>query len=153
MTVEIRAGVPADAADLAEIHQASRAAAMPWLPVIHGPEQVLRFFQMHVLARTSVSVLLAQSLPAAFLSSTPGWVEHLYVAPARWRRGYGARLLTLAKQQSDRLQLWTFQENLSARAFYAAMGFAEIEFTDGNANEERMPDVRLVWQRLADADA
>ncbi len=147
MTVEIRAGVPADAADLAEIHQSARAAAMPWLPVIHEPAQVLRFFQSHVLARTSVSVLLAQSRPAAFLSSTPGWVEHLYVAPAHWRRGYGARLLTLAQQRSERLQLWTFQDNRNARAFYAAMGFAEVEFTDGNANEERMPDVRLAWRR------
>jgi GNAT superfamily N-acetyltransferase len=73
-------------------------------------------------------------------------VDHLYVAPEHWRRGYGPLLLNAAKQSADALQLWTFQRNRDARAFYATAGFREVELTAGERNEERTPDVRLVWR-------
>ena len=44
----------------------------------------------------------------------------------------------------DSLQLWTFQVNDRARAFYARHGFREVELTDGATNEEHEPDVRLL---------
>ena len=47
----------------------------------------------------------------------------------------------------DVLQLWTFQGNVKARAFYERRGFTAAEFTDGEGNEERLPDVRYEWRR------
>ncbi len=43
------------------------------------------------------------------------------------------------------LALWTFQTNTRAQAFYTRHGFTEVRRTDGSANEEKAPDVRMVW--------
>ena len=73
-------------------------------------------------------------------------MEQLYVDPAAQGRGIGAALLDLAKARNPGgLQLWTFQINAGARRFYAREGFVEVERTDGAANEEREPDIRLTW--------
>jgi ribosomal protein S18 acetylase RimI-like enzyme len=53
--------------------------------------------------------------------------------------------MALARQrQPEGLQLWAFQSNARARRFYERHGFEAVEFTDGNGNEERWPDVRYV---------
>ena len=39
------------------------------------------------------------------------------------------------------VQLWTFQANVRARAFYLREGFRELRFTDGAGNDEKLPDV------------
>jgi GNAT superfamily N-acetyltransferase len=73
-------------------------------------------------------------------------VEHLYVAP-RWQScGVGSVLLSKAKELSPgRLQLYTFQRNARARAFYEARGFVAVAFSDGAGNEEEEPDVLYEW--------
>ncbi|OIQ76584.1 putative acetyltransferase [mine drainage metagenome] len=74
------------------------------------------------------------------------WLNHLYVAPNFQGIGIGGSLLAIAKNLSPTgLQLWTFQENHYARKFYRDHGFVEMEATDGSRNEERTPDVRLIW--------
>ena len=56
-------------------------------------------------------------------------------------------MLALAmKSNPAGLSLWVFEENTSARSFYARAGFAEVERTDGRGNEEQVPDVRMVWE-------
>ena len=54
------------------------------------------------------------------------------------------------------LALWTFQSNTRAQEFYRRHGFTEVRRTDGSANEERVPDVRMVWgshpERLESAE-
>jgi GNAT superfamily N-acetyltransferase len=79
------------------------------------------------------------------LALTDGWIDQLYLDPLVWRRGIGRRLVDIASQrQPNGLQLWTFQANTRARAFYEALGFTGVEHTDGAGNEERAPDVRYV---------
>ena len=68
------------------------------------------------------------------------WIEQLYVLPEAQGQGVGTELLDVAKRASERLQLWTFQRNASARRFYEARGFALVEETDGARNEEKEPD-------------
>jgi hypothetical protein len=34
---------------------------------------------------------------------------------------------------------------MSAQRFYAGHGFIEVRRTDGAANEEHAPDIRMVW--------
>ncbi len=41
--------------------------------------------------------------------------------------------------------LWVFESNTPARAFYERRGCVELERTDGSANEERSPDLKLAW--------
>ena len=68
-------------------------------------------------------------------------------------RGVGKALLDTAKARSDRLELWCFQANAGARRFYAREGLAEVERTDGAGNDEKLPDVRLVWPAPAQGEA
>ncbi len=143
----VRSAHRADAAALADIHITSRAEAMPWLPVVHPPGDVLAHFRDVVLTRDTVSVADLSGEPAGFIAFTGDWVNHLYIAQAHWGQGLGSIPLDEAKAVSASLQLWTFQRNHRARAFYAKAGFDEVELTDGAGNEEKTPDVRLCWRR------
>ena len=74
------------------------------------------------------------------------WLEDLYVDPASQRSGVGTALLDVVRAlRPDGLCLWVFETNAPARAFYAAAGFVELERTDGSANAEGCPDLRLAW--------
>ena len=86
--------------------------------------------------------------PAGLVALTPGWVEQLYVEPARTGQGIGSALLAFAQGAggAGELQLWTFASNTGARRFYERHGFVAVEHTDGSGNEERAPDVRYVWR-------
>lgn len=89
-----------------------------------------------------------------FMVTSPGLIEQLYIDPAWQHRGIGTGLLDQAKaRQPDDLQLWAFQQNTGARAFYEAHGFTAVEWTDGADNEERTPDVRYRWRPVANAVA
>lgn len=136
-----------DARAIARLHRASREAAMPWLPVIHSPDEELEFFRNQVLPDQAVIVADNMDQVAGFAAYTHGWLNHLYVAPDAWRGGIGSELLRQVQAASSSLQLWTFQGNTTARRFYARFRFEEVEFTDGRRNEEKMPDVRMVWRQ------
>ncbi len=41
--------------------------------------------------------------------------------------------------------LWVFESNAPARRFYRRRGCLELERTDGAANEEGAPDIRVAW--------
>lgn len=145
--MKIRPANKADASAIAQIHRSARAAAMPWLPVIHSADEDLAFFQDRVLPSETVLVADANGTVIGFVAIKEDWLNHLYIAPTVFRAGVGTKLLAEAKARSDALQLWTFQRNAGARAFYAKHGFKEIERTDGKNNEEKTPDVRLIWRQ------
>ena len=118
----------------------------PWLPYLHTPEED-RWFIRHLIEKHDVIVLRNWRGVHGFLAREGPVVHCLYVHKA-WRgRGLGARLLDVAKAACPRLELWTFQANAGARAFYAREGFVEVAFTDGAGNDEKLPDVRLEWER------
>ena len=76
-----------------------------------------------------------------------GWIDQLYILPSQQKKGAGSDLLAVAQSRFPTLELWTFQKNSRARAFYERRGFIEQERTDGSRNEEREPDVRYRWSR------
>lgn len=137
----------ADAPAIAQIHRAARQHAMPWLPVLHTPEEDLWFFSSMVIPVEMVLVAREKTQPVGFISLHQGWLNHLYIAPDRWGMGLGTSLLDATRSDTDHLQLWVFQKNTTARHFYSKHGFCEREFTDGQRNEEKMPDLRLEWSR------
>jgi chorismate mutase len=66
--------------------------------------------------------------------------------PGAQRAGVGSTLVDLAKAvRPAGFGLWVFEMNAPARAFYRRHGFVELERTDGGANEEHAPDVKMVW--------
>ena len=143
--MEIEPATPADADAIAATFGAARRAAMPWLPRLHTEAEDRRYFA-GVIRECEVLVVRREGQPIAFIALKDDTVEHLYVRPEAQRAGIGSALLEAAKARSPSgLRLWTFQRNQGARAFYARHGFAELELTDGSANEEREPDVLLAW--------
>lgn len=135
-----------DAAECAQVFLRSRAWALPDVPVVHPPNEVRRWMADEVIGHTDMWVADLDGTVVALLVVDHGWIEHLYVDPAWIGRGLGDRFVEIAKGHSPTgLELWTFQANEPALRFYTRHGFVEAERTDGAGNEERAPDVRLVW--------
>jgi GNAT superfamily N-acetyltransferase len=112
------------------------------MPVLHSRDEDLGFLH-GLIARSEVFVA-----EGGFLARDGDEVLALYLAPDARGRGVGKALLDAAKEGRERLMLWAFQRNTGALRFYAREGFVEVERTDGARNDERLPDVRLVWERV-----
>jgi ribosomal protein S18 acetylase RimI-like enzyme len=138
-----RDAAKADLAGLARI-LGDWAEATPWMPKLHSCRQNLGFLRgLH-----QSGVLRVIGDPAqGFLARQETEIPALFVAASARGRGIGRALVRDAMEGASVLRLWTFQANAPARAFYRALGFAEIAWTDGAGNEERLPDVRLEWRR------
>ncbi len=148
--VAIRAGVRADAPALAALFAASRAAAMPWLRVVHDPDAALGWMRDVVLARGGVLLADEDDAIAGFVSRDGTWIEHLHLAPDRLRRGFGTALLrAVTADDPPVLRLHAFARNAGARAFYEARGLVAVAASDGSSNEEREPDI--LYERRRDA--
>jgi chorismate mutase len=81
-----------------------------------------------------------------FATLAEAFLDALYVGPEHQGFGVGTALLDLAKaRRPDGFALWVFASNAPARAFYRRHGLLELEHTDGSANEERSPDLRMAW--------
>ena len=146
--MRLRPAVPADADAVARLLPESRAAAMPWLAVVHDDPAVRRWTSEVLLPTHRVTVAEVEGALVGVCAVAGPEVGQLYVAPGAQGCGVGRALLDAAKDASPgRLELWTFARNLRARRFYAAAGFVEVGQTDGSQNEEREPDVRLSWDR------
>ncbi|GAB3242338.1 GNAT family N-acetyltransferase [Chitinimonas naiadis] len=143
------AQAPLLADELATLFMASRATAMPWLPVLHGHADTAQFFAGLALSH---EVWLARDEHGAllgFVAYDLDWLDHLYLAPAARQAGIGSALLRHAMRDGRPRQLWCFAANLPARRFYEKHGFVVEVETDGADNEERCPDVRYVHPGLA----
>lgn len=135
-----------DAAALAEIHMEARAAAMPWLAVVHTSDEVFQYFRQDVIPGSDVWLASSPAGIAGFSARLGSELGHLYVAVPFWQQGIGTALIQMAMLTVPRLELWTFQRNTGARQFYEGHGFTAVAFTDGSENEEREPDVRYRWE-------
>lgn len=139
-----------DAAEMASVYLRSREFGLPEVPCIHSPSEVRRWFGDEVIGHAEATVAEVDGTVVALMVldagvGGTGWIEQLYVDPSRMGQGLGTRLLDRAIQRfPDGLQLWTFEANARARAFYERAGFVEAERTDGRGNEERAPDIRYV---------
>lgn len=142
--VTLRPAVPDDAAGVADVHLASRAAAaMP--PGIHTDDEV-RTWLAGRLGQDEVWVAEADGGLTAYARLHEAWLDDLYVVPNHAGQGIGSALLDVVKaQRPDGICLWVFEMNEPARRFYARHGLVELERTDGSGNEERQPDIRMAW--------
>ena len=142
--MSLRSARPTDALAVVRIFQSARAHSLPYLPVLHDAAEDLAYFA-GVVEREEVTLSEDNGDPVAFLAVDGDELDHLYVHPEHHRRGHGARLLAHAQARRDHLELWVFQRNQAAIAFYEAHGFAIVESTRGAGNEEHEPDHRMAW--------
>lgn len=146
----LRRGTTADLPAVAALFREARAAAVPHVPPdVHAPEETRAWVLGWDLATHELWLACDGDRPGevlGFALLTPTWLDHLYVAPRAQRAGVGSALLDVVKAvRPEGLCLWVFESNTPARAFYARHGLVELERTDGSANEERAPDVRVAW--------
>lgn len=149
--VRVRPAVPGDAQEVADLFWQIRLECVPAIPMIVPPrDTVMPFIRDHMMAAPSeVHVAVTPGHTSGdivgFLAISPGHLDHLYLRAAWTGGGLGSRLVDLAKTLHPKgLELWAFQSNARAIAFYARHGFVDVEWTDGD-NMEGAPDVRMVW--------
>ena len=137
----------ADASEIATLFLASRADALPYLRRVHSDESVHNWVRTIMLAQGQTWAVRQDGQILGFVNLAGDALNQLYLQPGRYRRGIGSMLLAQAKALSPgRLQLFTFQRNTRARAFYEARGFRVVGLNDGSQNEEGEPDVLYVWE-------
>lgn len=144
--VALRPARAADATAVAEVLILSRRALMPFAPAVHGDGETLAWVSSTLVPAGGVTVAEFEGrvvgVLAVSLRPPASWIDQLYVHPAHVGAGVGSALLAQALAVLPRpVRLHTFQANLAARAFYERHGFAAVGFSDGEANEERCPDV------------
>jgi GNAT superfamily N-acetyltransferase len=143
----IRPLEPYDTDEAAAVWWRSRHALRSQLPpAIHTETSVRKWFADVLLPDGQTWVALDDGRILAVLTLDGDDLDQLYVDPDAAGQGVGSALVDLAKDlRPGGLALWTFQSNTRAQAFYRHHGFAEVRRTDGAANEEHAPDVRMVW--------
>jgi ribosomal protein S18 acetylase RimI-like enzyme len=141
----IRPARPEDAEAVVRIFRESRAEAMPWLPVLHTPEEDLgQLSRQFDTCQAYVFEIDGRVLGFAVVKGNE--LDALYVAPEDQRQGVGSALFVKAQdERPNGFQFWVFRDNRRARRFYEAHGSHALHETDGAGNEERTPDVRYEW--------
>ncbi len=147
--VVVRSASAEDAEAVADLYTAARAHAVPQMPpALHSNAEDRAFFAGK-LAEPDFQVWLAESGGEllGFAACTPTWLDGLYVRPDLTGQGVGSLLLDVVEAtHREGYELWVFESNTGARRLYQRRGLVEVERTDGSANEERQPDIRMAWR-------
>src|SRR5437867_10075347 len=98
--IVVRKANVSDAPDIAIMFRRTREGSLPFLPVLHTPEEDLEFFRDREFARSVVWVAEAGQRVAGFAAREGEWLHHLYVAPEFQGMGIGSQLLAKAKVES-----------------------------------------------------
>lgn len=150
----LRPAMSSDLPRIAELYLAARDAAVPMMPPgVHPPDDVRRWVGTWDLGRREVWLAESGETLLGFVDVEHDWLESLYVDPVHTGQGIGAALLDLVKSlRPNGFCLWVFESNSGARRFYRDHGLVELEHTDGSANEERSPDLRMAWPGASPVD-
>ena len=144
----LRPAEPEDIPDIVRTYVEARAKA-PMPAPIYPEKDIREWLAVKVLApQTGSQVWVAEvdGVVSAFAAFTQTWLDDLFVHPRAQGTGIGSMLLDLVKSLApDGFGLWVFEMNTPARVFYARHGLREVERTDGSDNQEKAPDVRMLW--------
>jgi ribosomal protein S18 acetylase RimI-like enzyme len=146
MTPLVRQAAVSDAPRVADLLIDTRRAFMPYAPSAHTEEDVRAWVSEQLLpgCNVVVAVIDGRVVGTMAMKVRPevSWISQMAVDPELVGRGIGSSLLAHAMDSLSRpIRLYTFQQNVGARRFYERHGFVAVEFTDGQGNEERCPDV------------
>jgi GNAT superfamily N-acetyltransferase/chorismate mutase len=145
--LSLRRATADDLAAVAEVHLAARhGAGDAFPPPVHPDHEARAWVAGWDLSTYDVWVAERDGEPAGYARWTATWLDDLYVHPDHQGHGVGTALFELVASTRPRgFCLWVFESNAPARAFYRRRGCLELERTDGSANEERAPDIRVAW--------
>lgn len=141
---------PVDASEYkraAKIHRTAGALIPGYDQSLHDEAEFEAFYLEKVMVDCRLQGAYLDGQLVGFVALLPGWIDHLYVDPPFHKLGIGGELVKFAQNEQDELRLYTFQANLNARRLYEKHGFVIEELTDGQRNEEKMPDVTYFWSK------
>jgi ribosomal protein S18 acetylase RimI-like enzyme len=146
MNLLLRTAALADAPAIADVYLASRTTYLAYAPLAHSNADIRVWIETKLIPGKSVTVAEDGGEVVGFVATaTDGpqlWLEQLYVRPDSVGLGLGRKLLEHALAGvTQPVRLYTFQANVGARRFYERYGFKAVQFTDGQSNEEKCPDV------------
>ena len=152
MKPSVRAAKAEDARRVADLLIDTRAAFMPYAPSAHPEPEVREWVASHLVPTGGVVVADVDGQIVGTMATTVedgvSWITQMAVDPRVVGKGIGSVLLAHAIEALPRpIRLYTFQQNVGARRFYERHGFLAIEFTDGEGNEEKCPDVLYELRR------
>lgn len=113
---------------------------------VHSFDEHLNFLQTRLIKNNKVFLAIDEPTDSVvgLMALAGSELNQLYIHADYQRRGIGSRLLKIAKELSPgKLQLFTFEVNKNAQAFYEKHGF--IIIGRGYENEENLPDIRYEW--------
>jgi GNAT superfamily N-acetyltransferase len=145
--VDLRPAASEDLPAIADVYLRVREATVPAMPPqVHTVEEVHAYVGGWDLGKRDVWLSEVDGSAAAFMVVENDWLNSLYVLPSYAGQGVGSALLDVAKSlRPGGFCLWVFESNQAARDFYRHRGLVELERTDGAANEEKAPDIRMAW--------
>ena len=145
--VTLRPATVADAVAMADVHVDCREANVPAMPpMVHDRPTTHRWMRGRLEGDSTGWVAERDGAVVGYLVLTGDWLDDLFLAPGENGHGLGSAMLDVVKaERPEGFCLWVFASNHGARRFYARHGLVELETTDGSANAERAPDVRLAW--------
>ena len=138
----------ADEAEVVDVWHRSGLAAYTYLPTWQALTIETTRFVFHDVIRVKCAIWVGtlDERIVAYLAMNESYIDRLYVDPSEWRKGWGTRFISLAKQLSPRgLELHTHQENHAARALYEYHGFRAVKFGT-SPPPESAPDVEYHWR-------
>jgi len=108
--------------------------------------QAHSIFREVILPQCNIWVGVDKNSVVAFLAMNDSYIDRMFVDPDEWRKGWGTRLILLAKSLHPAgLELHTHQQNHPARTLYEQHGFKAIRFGISPA-PENAPDVEYHWR-------
>ncbi len=142
----LRAAKLEDAPAIADVYLASRTTFLAYAPLAHSDADIRVWIETKLIPGASFTVAeLGGEVVGFVATATDGplvWLDQLYVRPDSVGLGLGSKLLEHALAGvTQPVRLYTFQANVGARRFYERYGFKAVQFTDGQSNEEKCPDV------------
>ena len=146
-----RAIRPFDARDesaVVDVWHRSGRSAYTFLPTwqTFTVERAREVFQNVIRPTCDIWVGTLHDEVVAYLAMKASYIDRLFVDPIEWRKGWGDRLVALAKDLSpSHLELHTHQENHASRALYEKHGFIAVRMGVSPA-PECAPDVEYHWR-------
>ena len=119
--------------------------------VAHDPDGVARAVELALAQSSSAWLVIAttHALPAGVLLANPIvsaarggaalWVEEIYVAPEKRRRGIGRALLQFAAEEARRNGMRTVEIEAPASSDLSALWLARLAFTPTGKNRYSCP--------------
>ncbi len=109
-------------------------------------ENAQEVFRQVIRPKCAIWVGTLDQTVVAYMAMNGSYIDRMFVDPIEWGKGWGGRLVALAKELSPRgLELHTHQENHAARALYERHGFVAVRL-GLSPPPESAPDVEYHWR-------